>query len=255
MLTWLKGLVRPAPSFDPVAPDRPVYAIGDVHGRVDLLMRLMEDILADAGAFEGRPEVVYLGDYIDRGEETRSTLDFMMETARWDEIEVVLLIGNHEQMLLNFLGDPTRGPRWMAFGGLQTLMSYGVHALQTTGDEAELTRIRDALAEAMGPHVDFLEEARLSHLNGNLIFVHAGADPALALEAQHPGNLLWGHEDFGRVPRADGRWVVHGHTVVAEPVAAEGRISVDTGAYFTDRLTAARITPGAVRFLTAESAA
>jgi len=248
-LNRLRRLVHRAP-YPPPAPERDVvYAIGDIHGRVDLLERLIGDILVDAGAYEVPAQVVLLGDYIDRTEHVAEAMDFLIAVSDWRELELVPLIGNHEQMLLEFLADPTRGEAWLNFGGLQTLASYGLRVRSRTGTRTDYERIRGELGEAMGEHIEFLDAAQLFHLSGNLLFCHAGADPAVPAAAQKPRDLLWGHPDFGKVQRRDGIWVVHGHTVVEAPVAERGIVSIDTGAYFSGTLTAARITPGAVSFL------
>ncbi len=142
-------------------------------------------------------------------------------------------------MLLDFVAEPESGRRWLQFGGLQTLMSYGVGVVGQSGD---LAPARDALVAAMGPHLTFLEERlSLSHRSGNVLFVHAAADPRAPPEQQAEETLLWGAPGFERVARADGVWVVHGHTVVSAPRAEAGRVAIDTGAYFSGRLTAARI--------------
>ncbi|MGF1503305.1 MAG: metallophosphoesterase family protein [Paracoccaceae bacterium] len=232
-----------------IAPDRPVFAIGDVHGRADLLIALLERILEDSADLSAPPEVVFLGDYVDRGENSRDTLELLSTVSAWPEIDPVFLMGNHEQMLLRFLDAPEEGQRWFRVGGLQTLLSYGVGAYEGMQDPDELAQVRDELAEALGAHQDFIEDLRLCHLNGNVFFTHAGADPALAPAAQDPRALLWGHPEFARMPRGDGLWVVHGHTVVEAPSVEGGRIALDTGAYFSGRLTAARLEPGRIRFL------
>lgn len=250
-MRFLERLGLRGPKFPPPSPARPVYAIGDVHGRADLLIEVLEKILADAGRFDGRPEVVILGDYVDRGEDTADTLTFLLEVAAWSEIELIPLIGNHERMLLDFLKDPERGETWLEVGGLQTLSSYGVPVAEKIGSRRDHAALRDALAEAMGPHAAFLEDARYSHRNGNIFFCHAGADPAAPTEVQLPKVLMWGHPEFRRRPRADGVWVVHGHRVVDKPVAERGVISLDTGAYFTDRLSAVCIAESELRFFEA----
>ncbi|HUF55805.1 MAG TPA: metallophosphoesterase [Thermohalobaculum sp.] len=224
--------------FDaPLASAGPVYAVGDVHGRADLLARLLARIDEDRAA-RGGGEVVFLGDYIDRGDQSREVLDLVVGRAAGAEPPVCLM-GNHERMLLDFVDEPESGRRWLRFGGLQTLMSYGVKVLGQAGD---LTPARDALVEAMGPHLAFLKSRLdLSHRSGNVLFVHAAADPAAEPGNQPEETLLWGAPGFESTPRADGVWVVHGHTVVSSPRAVAGRIAVDTGAYFSGRLTAARI--------------
>ena len=234
----------------PVDPgDGVIYAVGDVHGRHDLLARLLERIRADAAESGAAPRIVFLGDYVDRGEGARETIDMLRGFAETAEVAPVFLMGNHEQMLLDFLRDPSTGPRWLRNGGLQTMASYGVSAagVMQSGDEAGA--VRDALAEAMGRHVDFLEALRLCHQAGNVFFAHAGADPAVPPEEQDVATLLWGSGRFHERVRDDGLWVVHGHIVVDLPSAEAGRIAVDTGAYFSGRLTAARISRGDVTFL------
>ena len=152
-------------------------------------------------------------------------------------------------MLLRFLHDPSTGPRWLKYGGLQTLMSYGVGGVGNLRAEGEAVRLRGALIEALGLHLGFIEKLQVSHHAGNLFFAHAGADPALPTDEQEVEALLWGSKSFQTTDRDDGVWVVHGHFVVELPAAEHGRIAVDTGAYFSGRLTAARIAGGEVTFL------
>lgn len=233
----------------PVQSDGLVYAIGDIHGRVDLLERLLTRIGADLKQHDGPAELVFLGDYVDRGDDSRLVLDVMTELSGMSEARPVFLMGNHEQMLLEFLRDPDRGARWLRHGGLQTLMSYGVGTRGVQKD-TDFEALRDALAEAMGAHVGFLERLSLTHRSGNVLFVHAAADPALPAGDQEQETLLWGCDSFMRTPRQDGVWVVHGHTVVSRPRTEQGRISIDTGAYYSGQLTAARIEGERLEFLT-----
>ena len=226
-----------------------IYAIGDVHGRHDLLARLLDRIIKDAQANEATPKIIFMGDYIDRGENSRETVDLLIEVAERSDIETVFLMGNHEQMLLRFLRNPASGSRWLEYGGLQTLMSYGVAGAGNLRIEGEAARLRGALIEALGPHLDFIEGLRISHHAGNLFFAHAGADPALPTDEQDVATLLWGCKNFRTTDRDDGVWVVHGHFVVDRAAAERGRIAVDTGAYYSGRLTAARIADGDVTFM------
>ncbi len=233
----------------PISANGVIYAIGDVHGRHDLLVRLIDRILEDSKAFDTMPKIVFLGDYIDRGENARDAIDLLIALAERTDVETVFLMGNHEQMLLRFLREPATGARWLRYGGLQTLMSYGVGGVGNLHAEGEAWRLRSALIEALGPHLGFIEGLRDSHHAGNLFFAHAGADPALSTDEQDIATLLWGCESFRTTDRDDGVWVVHGHFVVDRPAAEHGRIAVDTGAYFSGRLTAARIAGGEVAFL------
>ena len=228
-----------------------VFAIGDVHGRADLLRRLLERIDAEIEDHDGPAEVVFLGDYVDRGDHSREVVDLLIERAgREAERPPVFLTGNHEQMLLDFVSDAERGRKWLRYGGLQTLMSYEVRGLGGIGEGSDLEPVRERLIEAMGPHLGFLESLSLSHRNGNVLFVHAGADPETPPDLQDSQTVIWGSPAFLRQPRGDDIWVVHGHTVVSEPRAEAGRISVDTGAYFSGRLTAARIEGDRLSFVT-----
>lgn len=254
MLRFLRRQ-RPDPgaagSFPPVRPEGLVYAVGDVHGRHDLLLRLVERILTDAAGIGATPVLVFLGDYIDRGEGAREAIEILSEIAGWPDAHSLFLMGNHEQMLLRFLREPESGRRWLRFGGLQTLMSYGIASAADMRGTGGAARVAEELTAALGPHLGFIETLRLSHRSGNLLFAHAGADPALPADEQEVETLLWGCPAFLETDRDDGIWVVHGHTVVEQPVAARGRISVDTGAWYSRRLTAARIMDGEVRFLQA----
>lgn len=253
MLNLLRGrrqIGSGAGVFAPPEAGGPTYAIGDVHGRHDLLGRLLERLIEDCARRGVYPKLVLLGDYIDRGEHSRGTIGLLMELARIEEIETVFLMGNHEHMLLRFVGDPSTGSQWLKHGGLQTLHSYGIGSLPgDLRDRREGGRLRDRLVAALGPHLGFIEGLAMSHRAGNVLFTHAGADPALPPEQQDPATLLWGSERFREAERSDGVWVVHGHYVVEQPSAACGRIAVDTGAYYSGRLTAARIEGGEVSFV------
>lgn len=247
----LPGAARAAPAFTaPVAPEQPFVAIGDIHGRADLLGELDRQLETEC---PGWP-VVFLGDYVDRGDHSRDVLDMLMSVSETDTPPVRCLMGNHERMLLDALDDPEHAaPRWLRNGGLQVLAGFGIAAPRGAGAEPEALRdMRDALAEAMGAaRIAWLRARPLSWRNGNVWALHAGADPHQPLEAQSDEALLWGHPAFRRDARRDGQWVVHGHTIVERPQATDGRIAVDTGAYVTGRLSAALIDHGEVRFLQA----
>lgn len=260
LIRRLRGREEPEPFTAPVNPGgRVVYAVGDIHGRHDLLARLLERIMEDAAApAEGDsaevaagapPRIVFLGDYIDRGEGARETIGLLREFAEAGDADPVFLMGNHEEMLLRFLGEPSTGGRWLRYGGLQTLLSYGVRGVTSLSDPEEALQLRDEVVSAMGRDLEFIEALSSWHRVGNVFFAHAGADPAVPTDQQETKTLLWGSERFHAATRSDGVWVVHGHFVVDRPFAEQGRIAVDTGAYYSGRLTAARIADGDVRFL------
>ena len=228
------------------APDELVYVVGDIHGCADKLVLLLERIDADDPGWAGR--VIFVGDYIDRGEASADILRFMAQ-ATTDHPDVVMcLMGNHERMLLDFLADPTgSAKRWIGFGGLQTLASFGVGAglTQDSRNPGELVDAAGDLRDAMGKDlVEWLDRLPLTWSSGSLWVVHAGADPALSMEAQSAKTLLWGAESFLSEDRRDGNWVAFGHQPFEEPFALAGRIAVDTGAVYGGQLTAARVDPG-----------
>lgn len=230
------------PQFDtPLAPRDAVYILGDIHGRLDLLMQLLERLAAQA---HPTARLLCVGDYIDRGDDSAAVLQQMMALqAVQGQDRVMCLMGNHEKMLLSFLDDPARaGPRWMHYGGLQTMASFRVGL--GAGTERDWPAIRDALRAAMGAELEaWLRALPVSWQTGNLFVAHAGADPARAIGDQPEQGLLWGGEGFYDTPRRDGIWVAHGHVITEAAQARDGRITVDTGAYATGRLTAALVEP------------
>ncbi|MDF0599411.1 metallophosphoesterase [Psychromarinibacter sp. C21-152] len=235
---------RPAPLPQP-KPAEPFYVIGDVHGCADLLRPLVEQL----EEVDAEAPLIFVGDLVDRGEQSRQTLEYLLDLADRRRGPLVCLAGNHEDMLLRFLDDPEEaGRRWLRYGGLQTVASFGL-AIPDRNERARHTKLRDALAEAMGPKmIDWLRELPHYWMSGNVAVTHAGADPLRPIDDQPKKNLTWGHPDFETVPRVDEVWVIHGHTIVDAPVLTNGRICVDTGAYATGRLTAASISADGVRF-------
>lgn len=226
------------PKYGPVRPAAAFFAIGDIHGRVDLLVSLLRQL--DVGL-----PVIFVGDYVDRGENSAEVLRVLR-----GRLGALCLKGNHEDMMLSFLDDPAaRGGHWLRNGGLQTLASFGVAGLTDTSTGSDLETARDALAAAMGPGlIAWLRARPLWYQSGNVTVVHAGADPGVAIEDQKEAHLLWGHPEFAQKPRSDGLWIVHGHRIVDSPQAESGVISIDTGAYATGRLTAALIAADGVDF-------
>lgn len=238
---------RPAPEApSPLPhPNERLYVVGDVHGRIDLLDGLLDRLRRDAQAqTDGRlPVLVLLGDYIDRGDHSREVLDRLIaehyDPGPWDHI--VYLRGNHEAALLRFLEDPKGGAAWLGYGGKQTLASYGLSPPHARPDSAELRDLAQNLAHAMGEHVRFLSRTEMSLRSGDVICAHSGIDPALPLEAQTEDSLLWGRSGLLQDGPPEGLRIVHGHWDAPEEVITPGRICVDTGAYYTGRLTAVRL--------------
>lgn len=234
-------------------PERPLFVVGDLHGRADLLDIMLEEIDAILGEVNlNDPQLVFVGDYVDRGPNSAEVLRKLSVLCRDYSNNVVCLRGNHEQMMLDFLDKPAlRHSRWLRNGGMSTLASFGVSL-----DTAELTaeaagHAAARLEQAVGPEIlKWLRELPTSATTGNVTVVHAAADPKKRIQDQSDRIFLWGHPEFLSRTRSDGEWVVHGHTIMNQPEYGDGRISIDTGAYATDKLTAAIILPeGEVEFL------
>lgn len=229
-----------------VAADERVYAIGDIHGRFDLLIPLLRRIERDAVArADGRrPRIVFLGDYIDRGEQSRQVLEALGQLAAAGSPDLVFLRGNHEAALLDFLDDPEAHVGWLRFGGLETLASFGIPLPRGAIREGDMARLRDALTRAVAPHRGFLESLLPLHRSGDVLFVHAAVDPERPLEKQGEEALFWGHPGFLVDEPVPGVRIVHGHYDARQPVSLAGRICVDTGAYYSGVLTALRLDGG-----------
>lgn len=234
--------------FAAAHPAAPFWAVGDIHGRCDLLEALLPKM-------QNAP-VVFVGDLIDRGPDSRQVLEKVFDLCTEDAETYRSLMGNHEVLLLNFLNAPERvGPAWSRSGGLQMLASYGISLGSSKPTDTAYRDARDALLDGLGqPIMDWIAALPPIWSSGNVHVVHAGADPARAMTDQTSRDLIWGHQDFAEVTRADGQWVVHGHTIVPEPVQRGGRISIDTGAFATGVLTAAHVSRETVKFVSTANA-
>lgn len=223
---------------DPMLPaGRRLYAIGDIHGRLDLLEELHGMIEADAAGFAGSKGVVYLGDYIDRGAQSKQVLDFLIEKPLAG-FDCVYLLGNHEQTMLDFLAQPQAAAAWLSFGGQVCLLSYGV-GLGRVQMTRQVDLLRDELEQRLPhSHLEFLAACRLMHREGSYCFVHGGIRPGVALEEQVPEDLLWIREDFTRSTADHGCIVVHGHSISEDVEMRPNRIGIDTGAFYSGLLTA-----------------
>ena len=217
---------------------RRAYAVGDIHGRIDLLDALLEKIHAD---MESRAPaetlLVFVGDLIDRGPSSAEVVE-RLRTYRRQGVRTVFLLGNHEEVLLRILdGDSSLIASWLRFGGAQCLASYGVDQLQLTGlsDSQIIRKVRGAVPPE---HVEFLKSFVDTCRFGDYLFVHAGIRPGVELHDQDQSDLRWIREPFLLDERAHGFVVVHGHTINTEVEEKLNRIGIDTGAFATGVLTA-----------------
>lgn len=250
-MTWMSRLLNRVsgtqaevpPEFDaPLAPAERLAIIGDVHGCYPQVL----EMLGQLGAVDPSPgRLIFTGDLIDRGEDSAKVITLLHSIQETLGTHMVVLRGNHEEMMLQFLDAPQEASRWLRFGGLQTLASYGIGGVTERSGPEDTARVRDALAKALGPErLAWLRGLPGQFTSGNVSVVHAGADPALPIDEQSADVLAWGHPDFYSVPRRDGQWVVHGHKVVEAVEPRAGRIGVDTGAYATGILSGVLIDPG-----------
>lgn len=247
----LTRIVAAPPTAARVPAGRRVYAVGDIHGRADLLKRLINDLEQDIarGGFEGRPILIFLGDYIDRGFQSREVIDILQGDSL-SRFETYFLKGNHEAAMLRFLSDPSIGPRWAEFGGIETLVSYGVQPPRTRTNMDEWVRASDDLRACLpAEHRQFLGNLDLSVRVGDYVFVHAGIRPGTPLDQQTEQDLLWIRDEFLDDRRYLGAVVVHGHTPTQKPYRDGRRVGIDTGAYLSGRLTAARFDHENVEFI------
>lgn len=225
-----------------------LYVVGDIHGRSDLLDRMILEISRD---LEVHPTseclTVTLGDYLDRGSDSRGVLDRLVSNPF--PTDFIALRGNHEELFEAFLRDPSTADHWRRLGGLETLRSYGVQVRSLmVGRNYE--RAAEALQAAVPQaHLEFLASLKLSLTVGRYFLCHAGVRPGVPLEGQSAKDLLWIREQF-LDSRADfGKIVVHGHTPIEQPEVRPNRINIDTGAFMTGRLTCVALESECIRFL------
>jgi len=237
----LKRLFAARPVSIPPAEapaDTRIYVVGDIHGRVDLLSRLHGQILDDVqSSTQNRHVVVYLGDYVDRGEKSKTVIDVFLDEPL-DGFETVFLKGNHEEMMLGFLENAAVGAMWLYNGGDATAYSYGVRMDSPSITDHRYFEMQQALRDKLPDrHLAFLRDLNLYHIEGGYLFVHAGVQPGIPIENQTSQDLLWIREEFIASPADHGHCVVHGHTIFSEPEIRPNRIGIDTGAYFSNVLS------------------
>lgn len=229
-----------------------VYAVGDVHGCYEALLDLERQIVADGTVIAGEKWIIMLGDYVDRGPSSSHVIDHLI-AAPPAGFKRICLVGNHEELMLGFFGDPDLHAYWLDQGGADTLGSYGIDALFDEAQAVPRSLLADIDAKVPPAHRDFLETLPILVQLPGWLLVHAGLRPDVPLDRQSDEDLVWIREPF--LERGlDGYRVVHGHTPSDEPEVKPFRIGIDTQCYATGRLTAVRLAEdGDPRFFTAHS--
>lgn len=236
MFDAIRQILMPSAPNPAIPGGQRVYAVGDIHGRLDLLAALRTAIAEDDALHPpAETTVVLLGDLIDRGPESAGVIAF---SRTWRDAEDLrILCGNHEEMFLESLENLDVFQHFLRFGGRETALSYGID--RELFDNAPLGTAQRLMAEAV-PETDiaFLHNLDDCLVIGDYLFVHAGIRPGLPLDRQASADMRWIREPF-LSSRADHRhFIVHGHTITPEPEACANRLGIDTGAYMTGRLTA-----------------
>lgn len=223
-----------------------VYAIGDVHGCLDLLLQLERKIVAEIAGTGQCALVIMLGDYVDRGPDSPAVIDHLLAVPPTG-IERLCLAGNHEEAMLAFLGDPKRNADWLEFGGRETMLSYGFELAELHGHAVSNRALKHKI-DALIPseHFSFLRQLPSLVVYPHHIFVHAGLRPGVAPDAQDDRDLLWIRQPFLDDLGVAGRMVVHGHTPVDAPFVSNQRVNVDTGAYMSGHLSTVKILDGEI---------
>ena len=215
-----------------------VYAIGDVHGRNDLLQILLEKIHKDDSARgNGQSQIIFLGDLIDRGPDSSGVIETAMQLQR-ERGNVRFLMGNHEEVFLSCMEGSDRATRFFTrIGGKETILSYEISMKEymELDNEALTERLPEIIPQS---HVDFVRSFEDQIVIGDYAFVHAGIRPDVPLAEQKAKDLHWIREDFLSASQLHEKMIVYGHTINEQVVEADNRIGIDTGAYYTENLTA-----------------
>lgn len=226
-----------------------IYAVGDIHGRLDLLKDMYGTIMDHASGLNKRKILVFLGDYIDRGPESKGVVDYLLG-ATFEDFEVVFLKGNHEYFLEMFLTRPVHNQVWISYGGMTALQSYGINLRDETQKIRPYTKIAADLQRVMGQsHLTFFSNLKTYHIIGDYLFVHAGIRPNVALEHQIETDMIMIRQDFINTNHGLDKKIIFGHTIFSKPFEQHDKIGIDTGGYKEGVLTAIVLEGNTSKFL------
>ena len=249
VLKLLRRAIDPAPRTARVPDGVRVYAIGDIHGRLDLLDQLLSRIDADDKARgDARSQIIFLGDLVDRGPNSAGVVQRALEISQ-DGRPTRFLMGNHEEVFLKALTGNTEALRFFVkIGGRATILSYGIGEADYDAMDYDAL-LPELIARVPQAHLDFLRGFENQIAIGDYLFVHAGIRPRVPFEEQSGGDLRWIRSEFLDFRGDHGAIVVHGHTITDDVEERPNRIGIDTGAFATGRLTAIGIEGGERWFL------
>ena len=229
--------------------------IGDIHGCYQPLAKLLRKVLRLKKKIAHKKfKLVFLGDLIDRGPNSSDVIYLIMRISKSD-IDVVNIVGNHEEVLLDVIdGNVALLRQWFEFGGQETARSYGVEDLGLAFSDPVklLINLRESIPQE---HIDFIRSFKDGYVFDKIACVHAGVRPNVSLLEQDPADLRWIREPFLESERDYGYRIIHGHTIVEDPEIKHNRISLDTGSYKTGIITAAYIMNGKIGFIRSDDQA
>lgn len=221
--------------------DAAVYVVGDVHGCLHELLTLEKIIYSDAKRLVGKKIIVMLGDYIDKGPASAQVLEHLLSPCKGD-FERICITGNHDMAMVDYFDGKLGLSTWMQIGGDATLNSYGIDVAHLKKMYPKVKQLDQYIRRNLPVrHIDFLRSMPIAVKANNFVFVHAGIRPTIPFQDQRDEDLVFIREDFFNETRLLKYWVIHGHTPVATPVRQGRRLNIDTGAYYTGKLTALRI--------------
>lgn len=225
----------------------PIYVIGDVHGRLDAVLEAEARIKEDISGTRTRPLIIYLGDYVDRGPESRRVLEHFLLPGD-GIIRRLPLCGNHDDIMLQVLDGQQDLHSWIEVGGLETIHSYGIETPDQAG-RGKSKVLEDLRHRVPASHIAFLRNLPVAAICGHYLFVHAGIIPGEPLEMQSDADLMWIREPFLSKGSCLPITVVHGHTISPQPVFERTRIGIDTGAYLSGTLSILKIEGNSLKIL------
>ncbi|MDA0967542.1 MAG: metallophosphoesterase family protein [Proteobacteria bacterium] len=250
---WKKKKINIPPQPVHKTPiDTRIYAIGDIHGNADLLNQLHKKINDDAKQYYVQNKIIiYLGDYIDRGLQSKEVIDTLINNPL-EGFKKIYLKGNHEEALLTFLEEPEFGDSWFLQGGQATVRSYGAKLHDKDNQRLGMTEVHKNFNNSLpSKHLEFYRNLKISHIESDYIFVHAGLKPGVDIKKQKDWDMLTIREEFVFSKKEFDKTVVFGHTIFTEPFQKNKRIGIDTGAYAYGKLTCVVLQDSSIKFLTA----